>query len=183
MDSLLFETDRLRIKKFQKIDFRNFLSIHQDKKIMKYFDGGPKNLEQARVRFMEIIKHQEKYNFSYRNVFFKDTDVYIGQAGLYYNYDMSLNLCYAFLEKYHGKGYATEAIIGILSYEFDKLGINKVTAMSVPENTSSVKLLKRLGAIATKEKKLFSGVKVMCFDIEKTIFLKAKEIWETTKHE
>ena len=104
------ETERLLIKKIQKMDFRYFLDLHTNPTIMKYFDGGAKTVPEAKQRFEEIMAHQEKYGFSYYSVFLKENNKYIGQTGLYYNYDMSLNLCYAFLEEFQGKGYATEAL-------------------------------------------------------------------------
>jgi len=167
---VVLETDRLFIKRFQKIDFRNFLSIHQSPTVMKYFDGGPKTLEQSKRRFTEIMKHQDRYGFSYYNLFLKSTGDYIGQAGLYYNYDMSVNLCYAILEKYHKNGYAIEAIVEILKYGFNKLNFSVVTAMSAPENYGSRHLLEKLGAKFTNERTLFSGMHVLCYSITKKDF-------------
>lgn len=174
-DLVVIETDRLLIRKFEKTDFRNFLSIHEDPIIMKYFDGGAKTLDQSRKRFSEILEHQSRYGFSYYNIFLKDTGQYIGQGGLYYNYDMTVNLCYAFLPKYQGMGYATEAISAIVNYGFNKLGFNLITAMSAIENEKSRNLLARLGAKFVREKTLFSGMKVLSYDIIKEDFSAAME--------
>lgn len=169
-DLIVLESENLYIKKFQKTDFRNFLNLHQSPIIMKYFDGGAKTIEQAKKRFNEVMEHQSRYGFSYYNIFLKNTEEYIGQAGLYYNYDMSVNLCYAFLEKFHHKGYATEAIVEILKEGFNKLRFSEITAMSAPENYGSRHLLEKVGARFTGERTLFSGMHVLCYSISKENF-------------
>lgn len=170
---IVLETENLVLKKVSRVDFRSFCKIHQSQTIMKYFDGGAKNLEQARVRFNEIIDHQNKYGFSYYSVFLKNTNEYIGQAGLYYNYDMSVNLCYAFLEEFHGKGYAIESVIAVLKQGFEQLNFYMITTMSAPENFSSRRLLGKIGAKITQERTLYSGMKVICYSIRKDDFYEA----------
>lgn len=170
---IVIKTENLTIKKFQKTDFRNFLSLHQNPVIMKYFDGGAKTLEQSKKRFNEVMQHQQKYGFSYYNIFLNDTNEYIGQGGLYYNYDMTINLCYAFLERFHNKGYATEAIVAILKYAFEKLNMSLITGMSAPENYPSRHLLEKVGFKITREKILMSGMRAICYSLSKNDFYDA----------
>lgn len=170
---VVLETERLYLKRFKKTDFRNFLNLHQNPITMRYFDGGAKTLEQSKKRFDEVMKHQEKYGFSYYNIFLKSNGEYIGQAGLYYNYDMTVNLCYAFLEQYQKKGYATEAIAEILKQGFNVLKFPVITAMSAPENHNSIHLLEKMGAKFIRERTLFSGMHVLCYSIYKDNFEKA----------
>ena len=172
-ENIIVETENLVIRKFQKTDFRNFLSLHQSPIIMKYFDGGAKTLEQSKRRFNEVMEHQKRYGFSYYNIFLKNTDEYIGQGGLYYNYDMTINLCYALLEQFHNKGYATEAMSAILKNAFEKSNISFVTAMSAPENHASRHLLEKLGFKFVKERTLMSGMKAMCYTLLKNDFFEA----------
>ena len=137
---IVLETERLFIKKIVPSDFRNFLRLHQNANVMKHFDGGAKTLEQAKRRFNEAMEHQEKFGFSYYNVFLKDNNTYIGQTGFFYNFDMTINLCYAFLTQYQHKGYATEALSSLLKYGFETLKIPAVTLMSTPDNLPSINL-------------------------------------------
>lgn len=166
-------TENLVLRKIVKTDFRSFCRIHQSSTIMKYFDGGAKTLEQARTRFNEIMDHQDKYGFSYYSVFLNSTKQYIGQAGLYYNYDMTVNLCYAFLEDFQGKGYGTEAVIAVLKQGFEDLFFSEITTMSSFENQASMHLLEKLGGKVTKERTLLSGMKVLCYSIKKEDFYEA----------
>lgn len=170
---IVIETERLLIKKIEKMDFRYFLDLHTNPTIMKYFDGGPKTIQESKQRFEEIMAHQKKYGFSYYSVFLKENNKYIGQTGLYYNYDMSLNLCYAFLEEFQGKGYATESIVAVLKQGFDDFNLSVVNVMSMPENKKSINMIEKLGGKFIREKILYSGTLAWCYDIKKEDFYNA----------
>lgn len=172
-DLVVLETENLFLKKFVRTDFRNFCALHQNKIIMKYFDGGAKTLEQSRTRFNEIMNHQEKYGFSYYAIFLKETNTFIGQMGLYYNYDMTVNLCYALLEEYHGYDYSTEAGIAVLEEGFNRLNFSVISVMSAPENYASRHLIEKLGGLKTRDRTLYSGMKVICYSITRYNFYKA----------
>lgn len=181
-DLIILETDRLVIKKIVSTDFRNFLKLHQNITVMKHFDGGAKSLEQAKKKFNEAIQHQQKYGFSYYNVFLKNTNEYIGQTGFFYNYDMTINLCYAFLTNFQNKGYATEAVSELLKYGFEKLKLPLITLMSTTDNSKSIKLAEKMGAKFVKEKILGSGLRVYLYSINKENFYKVLPIIKDYKY-
>ena len=52
---------------------------------------------------------------------------------------------FAFLPEYTGKGYAYEIVKEIIYYGLNVLQFEKILAIVLPENSSSVKLLERLG--------------------------------------
>lgn len=56
-----------------------------------------------------------------------------------------IDLGFALLSEYEGKGYAFEASKGMLEYSFNELNIKKIAAITVPDNTRSINLLKKLG--------------------------------------
>lgn len=52
---------------------------------------------------------------------------------------------YTLNQRYQHKGYATEALLGLMKYLFQRENIERIQAKVLPENLSSVKLLKRVG--------------------------------------
>ncbi len=46
---------------------------------------------------------------------------------------------------YQGKGYASEAVAGLLRVCFEDLGLRRVVALSFADNTASWRLMERLG--------------------------------------
>ena len=55
------------------------------------------------------------------------------------------HISYRFAVKQQGKGYATEAIGGLLGYVKDLLPFSTLSALIDPNNTSSIKVVQRLG--------------------------------------
>jgi RimJ/RimL family protein N-acetyltransferase len=52
---------------------------------------------------------------------------------------------YSLARRHQGRGYATEAVRGLLEFAFGELGLHRVTATVDPRNLASVALLERLG--------------------------------------
>lgn len=55
------------------------------------------------------------------------------------------DISYALSPEYWGSGYATEVVKEVITYGFEKLGIKRIGAVVFVENTSSNKLLEKLG--------------------------------------
>jgi RimJ/RimL family protein N-acetyltransferase len=52
---------------------------------------------------------------------------------------------YAFLERHAGKGYATEAARVVLAHAREVLGHRTILAITTPDNTSSQRVLEKIG--------------------------------------
>jgi RimJ/RimL family protein N-acetyltransferase len=56
-----------------------------------------------------------------------------------------VDLGFAFLSRFCGKGYAVEAAAAVLSYATTRLGIDRIVAITAPNNQTSSNLLRKLG--------------------------------------
>ncbi len=56
-----------------------------------------------------------------------------------------VDLGFAFLERHRGQGYAEEAARAVLADGWSRLGLTRVVAITSPDNTSSIRLLEKLG--------------------------------------
>lgn len=162
-----FTTDRLIIRSFVRTDFSDFLKIHQNPAIMKYFISGPKTLLQAKKKFEFILKHQKEYGFSYWAVLKKENNEFVGQSGIVTNQDGTVNLLFAFLEKHWGKGYGTEVGRAIIDHCFRVLKIPVIRAMVMPENVKSHGLIKKLGLDYKGDRTLAGGTIASIYEMTK----------------
>lgn len=64
------------------------------------------------------------------------------------------DLGFAFLPAYRGQGFALEAARGVLGFVRDELKLKRLAAIVNPDNTSSVKLLEKLGFERTGEMRM-----------------------------
>jgi len=70
----------------------------------------------------------------------------LGICGLISREGLSdVDIGYAFLQAYWGRGYALEAARAVLAHAHAALGLRRVLAITAPENQPSVRLLERLG--------------------------------------
>jgi ribosomal-protein-alanine N-acetyltransferase len=155
---VMIETERLVIKTFCFDDFSNFLKIHSNEEVMRFFMSGVKSLSEAISVFSFIRNHQKKHGFSYWGVFKKDSGEYIGQAGVTYNDAGDLNLCFAFLPEFWGKGYARESVPAVIDWVFKNVDVEYIVAIAMPENKRSREFMEKIGMKYTVDSALSNGV-------------------------
>jgi RimJ/RimL family protein N-acetyltransferase len=56
-----------------------------------------------------------------------------------------VDIGYAFLPAFWGRGYAIESALGVKAHARDVVGLSRLVAIVVPENLPSVRVLERLG--------------------------------------
>jgi RimJ/RimL family protein N-acetyltransferase len=76
----------------------------------------------------------------------KDEGVPIGICGLIKRDALEdVDLGFAFLPGFRGKGYASEAAAATMEYGKNVLGLKRIAAITVQDNDASIKLLEKLG--------------------------------------
>jgi len=58
-----------------------------------------------------------------------------------------VDLGFAFLPEYRGRGYAREAAHAALAHGHEQLGLQRIVAITDPQNAASISLLERLGMV------------------------------------
>jgi len=92
-----------------------------------------------------IQKIIDNPNTTYWTVKMKDTNTAAGIITLITrDYLQNPDIGFAFLPQFNGKGYAFEATNAVLT-DMIQNGCCRIDAITVPENTSSIALLKKLG--------------------------------------
>ncbi|WP_010654200.1 GNAT family N-acetyltransferase [Fluoribacter dumoffii] len=147
----MLTTPRLIIRKPTLSDFDNLYRLQSNTDVMSFIGDGKRNKEEVTVGLEKAINHYKKHNFSLGCVYLKNSNEFIGRAGvIYLNYDDNqpdIELAYAILPKYWGKGYATELTKSLIHWAFESLSIQKIIAVVHPENNASQNVLIKSGMI------------------------------------
>ena len=135
-------TVRLRIRNFNKLDYLDLFEYLSDVKTYQYEPGYPITIENSKKI---CVERSESINFF--AVELKTEKKLIGH--IYFNKLIPENLLtyeigYIFNQKYHGNGYATEAVKEFIKFKFSEPDIHKIVAHCNPKNKPSWKLLERL---------------------------------------
>ncbi len=141
-------TERLFLRKISLDDTESLFQYWSDPEVTKYLNINPfMKIEQA-YSMIQLLNHLYKKREGIRwAITLKKGKIIIGTCG-YNNWIKRSSrgeIGYELGRKYWGKGYAREAISEILRYGFIKINLNRVEAFTVPEATSSIKLLQKLG--------------------------------------
>ena len=146
----LFETDRLLLRPFIMGDVDDAYRLNLDPEVSRYTgDGGPKTREEMEAILRDdVLGDYQKHGFGRSAVIYKETGEFIGFSGLKYLSETDeVDIGYRFARKFWGKGIATESCRPFLDFGFNTLGLTKICAMLLPENTGSRRVLEKLGFI------------------------------------
>ena len=150
--NIILETKRLILKQPTLSDFDDLLQLRTDPKVMQYIGTGDIQTENQVKEFIENSKHYfDDYGLGFYSVFEKETNDFIGQAGLFhlgFNFNQpDIELAYRLHIKHWKKGYATELATALIEYGFNKLSLPKIVAMVHPKNDRSRRVMEKAGML------------------------------------
>jgi RimJ/RimL family protein N-acetyltransferase len=141
------ETKRLRLRQWAQRDFGNFARYYADQDNARYV-GGQKDPDQAWRHMALQIGHWKLKGFGYWAVDEKDTNDFVGCAGLWQSPGWpELELGYWLVKEHQGKGYALEACLRCKEYACETLRAPSLVSYIDPANAASIRLATRLGAV------------------------------------
>ncbi len=153
---MLFETERLIVRKFKAKDAEQLYENHMDEEVRKWFPNECySDLEEAQdaIRFYADCVAHGILPFVL-GVELKETGELIGDAGIseVESKPGETEVGYCIGQKYRGKGYATELLRAISGFVVSRFGIGMIWGRVVYGNEASVKVLEKNGyQFVTKE--------------------------------
>jgi RimJ/RimL family protein N-acetyltransferase len=167
---IIAETQRLIISKVTIADAPFFVELMNTPHWLKYIgDRHIKTIKQAENHLKKgILKSYKDFGFGFYKLLLKhEQNKTIGVVGLVKRKELEhVDIGFGFLPDYEGKGYGYESSKEIIKLAKNKFNLKKITAITDPINTNSIKLLEKLGLTLEK--------KVIPFDDGKELLLFAK---------
>jgi RimJ/RimL family protein N-acetyltransferase len=143
----ILATARLNLRTAGLDDAAFYLALVNDPDFIAHIgDRGIRDLEAARQALLDgPIAMQEERGHSLYVVELKEEGVPIGMCGLIKRDSLEgVDIGYAFLRDYRGRGYAHEAGTAVLAHA-PSLGLQRVLAITAPDNIASNGLLRKMG--------------------------------------
>src|SRR5918997_4372074 len=136
------ETQRLRIRSFQRDDWQAVYDYTSDPAVMAYIPEGPFTPEQARALVADNTGKQARAVA----VLLGTDDRLVGHMTFHpWFAPRTYEIGWVFNRAYHGHGYATEAAVALLQYGFEALHLHRIIATSQPENVASWRGMEKMG--------------------------------------
>ena len=144
----MIETERLQLRNYTLMDAPFVYSLMNSEGWLKNIgDRNIKTLGDAEY-YIEVnyFSNYEKYGYGPYLVSLKETGMPIGSAGLFKRDDLEHpDVGFAFLPEFWHKGFAFEAADAVMQFALNNLNIKKIAGITLPNNLSSINLLKKLG--------------------------------------
>lgn len=139
------ETERLILRAHRESDIAEEIAFYQTEQ--SHFVGGPKDANDVWRYISMMMGHWALRGFGLWAMEEKASGNYVGRAGPWMplGYDEP-EIGWTLMNHATGKGYATEAALSARAFAYDVLGWNTAISLTLPENTASQAVAKRLGA-------------------------------------
>lgn len=146
--TVVLETPRLALRRFTLDDAEFVHAMVNDPAWIEHIgDRGVRTVEDARAYIRDrTLAQYDRLGFGMYVVTLRDSGEAIGSCGLIRRDSLDdVDIGFAFLPKYRGQGYATEAAAAVLDYGVKALGLTRVVAIVSPANHRSIRILERIG--------------------------------------
>lgn len=143
----LMETERLLLRKITLDDAAFVLALINDPfYIQNIADRGIRTLEEVEPYIQEkLLSQYEIFGYGLYVVELKNKTP-IGLSGFVKrDFLDAVDIGYAFLQEFAGKGYATEAGRAVMRFGKKSLGLKRILGITTEENTGSINVLEKLG--------------------------------------
>ena len=145
---LVCETPRLIVRRLCADDAPLILRLLNEPSFLQNIgDRGVRSLEDARAYIANGPgASYEKHGFGLFRVDLRETGEPIGMCGLLKrDWLEDVDVGFAFLPAFWGQGYAYESCVGIIEWARRVLGVVRISGITKPDNTGSIRVLEKLG--------------------------------------
>jgi RimJ/RimL family protein N-acetyltransferase len=144
----VLHTARLSLRHFDRADAPFIVELLNEPSWLQHIgDKGIKTLSDAE-RYIEDgpVTMYARLGFGLYLVELAGSSESVGMCGLIKRHTLhDVDLGFAFLSRFWGNGYAYESAAAVMSYAKIRLGLDRIVAITAPNNQTSCKLLRKLG--------------------------------------
>jgi RimJ/RimL family protein N-acetyltransferase len=144
----ILETERLVLRRMTVEDAEFIFELVNEAAFIRNIgDKGVQTLEDARNYILNgPVASYAKFGFGLYLVALRENGEAIGICGLLKRDSLEdVDIGFAFLERYRRKGFAYESAAAVMGYGRNTLGLNRIVAITSPDNEGSIRVLEKIG--------------------------------------
>lgn len=146
------ETERLILRGARENDFEAMLAMWQDPVVVRHFHGAPMTREECWRRLLRNYGMWALRGYGLFAIEEKASGAYVGTAGAFEVKremippieDMP-EVGWTLAARFHGRGYATEAVRAALAWTDARLGHPEMFCIIAPANEASIRVAEKCG--------------------------------------
>jgi ribosomal-protein-alanine N-acetyltransferase len=149
-----FHTDRLIAERLRADHFVELRGMHHDRRMMATLapagapNGGVLSDEETRRFLRRHLDHWDRHGYGLWVFRDRADGQFVGRAGLHNTNaggKEEVELAYALMAEYWGRGFATEMAEGILAVAFERLRMTEVVCFTLTTNRASQRVMEKAG--------------------------------------
>ncbi|WP_452219686.1 GNAT family N-acetyltransferase [Lacinutrix salivirga] len=147
------ETERLLLREMRTSDLEGMFELDSNPNVHTYLGNKPiKTKDEAKKIIASVLQQYQDRGIGRFAVIEKETNQFIGWSGLRLNTEYNMNgftkyydIGYRLIERFWGKGYATESGKAALDYAFNIMKLPEIYATTEIGNQASHNALLKIG--------------------------------------
>jgi ribosomal-protein-alanine N-acetyltransferase len=159
---IIFETERLYIRRFTKADEENFFRLNSDPEVMRFIRE-PKSRPECNVFLLQnMVAYEQSPLMGRWAMLEKGTDTFIGSFAIIPEENIKdIQLGYALLKDYWGRGFAAESVLAGRQYAFEVMKLPHIVGITETGNLASQKVLLKCGFV--QQQNIMERDKELCY--------------------
>ena len=147
--STWIETSRLVIRRFEARDAEAWIALVNDPEVTRFLPPGPDATMEAFQQALEQRHAMEReIGYAMWAVDDKATSTFVGQCGIRpveEGAGPEIDLAYHYTRACWNKGFGTEAAVAVLAHGLGRVGLERIMAVAMAENTASWRVMEKAG--------------------------------------
>jgi len=156
----ILETKRLRLREIEPADLESLYALDSDPQVMRYIgDGTPSTMEKLEKGIPRVRAYYEKHpGFGIWLTELKENGQFLGWSALkYLDQTEMIEVGYRLMKAAWNQGYATEAAQSLIEYGWQQHNLQRIVAVTHPDNHASQRVLQKCGLVLEGSGKFYGG--------------------------
>jgi RimJ/RimL family protein N-acetyltransferase len=165
-NSLIFETRRLRCRRWRAEDLEELYAVYSDPKVVRWVgDGVPITRNQCQEWLGVTQRNYAERGYGMFVLEDRATGATVGFCGIVHpGGQPEAEIKYAFSQPHWGQGLATEAVTALLPFGASEYGLQRIIATVAPENFASQRVLWKAGMSLIQERLNDNGTFTLVYE-------------------
>ena len=143
------ETERLLLRKMRLEDAEAMFAYASDPEVTRYVLWDThRSIEDSESFLRQATAGYARGDFGGWGIVLKDDGAFVGTCGVDVGYapeHARAELGYVLSREHWGRGLMPEAVRAVIRFGFDRMGLNRMEARCIAENTASARVMEKAG--------------------------------------
>jgi RimJ/RimL family protein N-acetyltransferase len=170
--SIVCQTTRLILRKFNESDVDPILGFRGDPEVMRFSIAGPETREDIQAKYLpSCLRRYSRDGLGQWAVVRKTDGICVGECGICaqeVDGAKEFEISYRLRRDCWGNGLATEAARACCDYGFKQAGLRRLISIIQFENTASIRVAEKMGMTLVK-RALFHRIPVLVYGVVSTV--------------